>query len=322
MSNQTPDISKKLDNEVVYDFLINHYGELSVDWVVHQWNWLNTNYKCFNDLIKYLIGIRLVQTTLEYYFENGVTVDYDKFYSEQNLQIERFNISTLSKEFNLPKETMRRKIQELEDQGVIRKKNKTIFVDRSAYNLVKPINQIKITSNYLHKILKIMKKEGYVNKVISSDDIVKKIKLNFSRCWLWFYQFEIQNIIGWKNYFQDINEFYVLSTCWINQVYNTQNKINFSDTTNKILDNVHEFVTKNPGTGLNALSISEMTGLPRATVIRKNKNLIKKNLLELDEKKHYYVPYSILKAVQPLVREKNFRNKSVMIAKLLNLVMI
>ena len=322
MSNQTPDISKKLDNEVVYDFLINHYGELSVDWVVHQWNWLNTNYKCFNDLIKYLIGIRLVQTTLEYYFENGVTVDYDKFYSEQNLQIERFNISTLSKEFNLPKETMRRKIQELEDQGVIRKKNKTIFFDRSAYNLVKPINQIKITSNYLHKILKIMKKEGYVNKVISSDDIVKKIKLNFSRCWLWFYQFEIQNIIGWKNYFQDINEFYVLSTCWINQVYNTQNKINFSDTTNKILDNVHEFVTKNPGTGLNALSISEMTGLPRATVIRKNKNLIKKNLLELDEKKHYYVPYSILKAVQPLVREKNFRNKSVMIAKLLNLVMI
>ena len=322
MSNQTPDISKKLDNEVVYDFLINHYGELSVDWVVHQWNWLNTNYKCFNDLIKYLIGIRLVQTTLEYYFENGVTVDYDKFYSEQNLQIERFNISTLSKEFNLPKETMRRKIQELEDQGVIRKKNKTIFFDRSAYNLVKPINQIKITSNYLHKILKIMKKEGYVNKVISSDDIVKKIKLNFSRCWLWFYQFEIQNIIGWKNYFQDINEFYVLSTCWINQVYNTQNKINFSDTTNKILDNVHEFVTKNPGTGLNALSISEMTGLPRATVIRKNKNLIKKNLLELDEKKHYYVPYSILKAVQPFVREKNFRNKSVMIAKFLNLVMI
>ena len=322
MSDQTPDISKKLDNEVVYDFLINHYGELSVDWVVHQWNWLNTNYKCFNDLIKYLIGIRLVQTTLEYYFENGITVDYDKFYSEQSLQIEKFNISTLSKEFNLPKETMRRKIQELEDQGVIRKKNKTIFFDRSAYNLVKPINQIKITSNYLHKILKIMKKEGYVNKVISSDDIVKKIKLNFSRCWLWFYQFEIQNIIGWKNYFQDINEFYVLSTCWINQVYNTQNKINFSDTTNKILDNVHEFVTKNPGTGLNALSISEMTGLPRATVIRKNKNLIKKNLLELDKKKHYYVPYSILKAVQPFVIEKNFRNKSVMIAKFLNLVMI
>ena len=322
MSNQTPDISKKLDNEVVYDFLINHYGELSVDWVVHQWNWLNTNYKCFNDLIKYLIGIRLVQTTLEYYFENGITVDYDKFYSEQSLQIEKFNISTLSKEFNLPKETMRRKIQELEDQGVIRKKNKTIFVDRSAYNFVKPINQIKVTSNYLHKILKIMKKEGYVNKVITADEIINKIKLNFSRCWLWFYQFQISNMISWKNYFNDINEFYILGTCWINQVYNNQNKVNYSDTTNKLLDNVHAHTTRNPGTGLNALSISEMTGLPRATIIRKNKNLMKKNLISIDENKHYYAPYSLFKAIQPMVRDKHFKEKSVMIAKLLNLVMI
>ena len=322
MSDQTPDISKKLDNEVVYDFLINHYGELSVDWVVHQWNWLNTNYKCFNDLIKYLIGIRLVQTTLEYYFENGVTIDYDKFYSEQSLQIEKFNISTLSKEFNLPKETMRRKIQELEDQGVIRKKNKTIFVDRSAYNFIKPINQIKVTSNYLHKLIKIMKKEGYVNKVITVDEITNKIKLNFSRCWLWFYQFQIQNMISWKNYFNDINEFYILGTCWINQVYNNQNKINYSDTTNKLLDNVHAHTTRNPGTGLNALSISEMTGLPRATIIRKNKNLIKRNLISIDENKYYYAPYSLFKAVQPLIREKHFKEKSVMIAKLLNLVMI
>lgn len=322
MDNQAPDISKKLNNEVVYDFLINHYGELSVDWVVHQWNWFNTNYKCFNDIIKYLIGIRLVQTTLEYYFENGVTVDYDKYYSKQSLQIEKFNISTLSKEFNLPKETMRRKIQELEDQGVIIKKNKTIFIDRSAYNLVKPINQIKITSNYLHKILKIMKKEGYVNKIVSTDDIIKKIKLNFSRCWLWFYQFQIPNMISWKNYFNDINEFYILATCWINQVYNNQNKVNYSDTTNKLLDNVHAHTAQNPGTGLNALSISEMTGLPRATIIRKNKNLIKKKLISIDENKHYYAPYSLLKAAQPLIKDKHFKEKSVMIAKLLNLVMI
>ena len=322
MGKETPDISKKLSSEEVHEFLINHYGELSVDWVVHQWTWINTNYKCFNDLIKYLISTYFVQKTLEYYFENGITISYENFYSEPNLKIDKFNISLLSKKFSLPKETMRRKVQELENQGVIIKKNKSIILDRSAYHLVKPINQIKITSNYLNKILKIMKKEKYINQVISVDEITNKMKINFSRCWLWFYQFQIQNMIGWKNYFKDINEFYVLSTCWINQVYNTQNKINFSDTTNKILDKVHEFVTKNPGTGLNAMSISEMTGLPRATVIRKNKNLIKKNLLELDNKKQYFVPYSILKAIQPIVRNKNFKDKSVMIAKLLNLVMI
>ena len=317
-----PDISKKLTAEEVHEFLLNHYGELSVDWVVHQWSWINTNYKCFNDLIKYLISIYFVQKTLEYYFENGLTISYDKFYSELTIQIEKFNISSLSKEFNLPKETMRRKIQELEDQKVIIKKNRNIILDRNAYDFVKPIRQIKVTSNYLHKILKIMKKEGYVKSIISVEDITDIIKTNFSRCWLWFYQFQIPNMIIWKNYFNDINEFYIIGTCWINQVYNTQNKINFSKTTNKILDNVHKYVSQNPGTGLNAMSISEMTGLPRATVIRKNKNLIRKNLLHLDDNKHYIVPYPVLKDVQPIVKDKQFKNKAVMIAKLLNLVNI
>ena len=317
-----PDISKKLTAEEVHEFLLNHYGELSVDWVVHQWTWINTNYKCFNDLIKYLISIYFVQKTLEYYFENGLTISYDKFYSDLTIQIEKFNISSLSKEFNLPKETMRRKIQELEDQKVIIKKNRNIILDRNAYDFVKPIRQIKVTSNYLHKILKIMKKEGYVKSIISVEDITDIIKTNFSRCWLWFYQFQIPNMIIWKNYFNDINEFYIIGTCWINQVYNTQNKINFSKTTNKILDNVHKYVSQNPGTGLNAMSISEMTGLPRATVIRKNKNLIRKNLLHLDDNKHYIVPYPVLKDVQPIVKDKQFKNKAVMIAKLLNLVNI
>ena len=317
-----PDISKKLTAEEVHEFLLNHYGELSVDWVVHQWTWINTNYKCFNDLIKYLISIYFVQKTLEYYFENGLTISYDKFYSELTIQIEKFNISSLSKEFNLPKETMRRKIQELEDQKVIIKKNRNIILDRNAYDFVKPIRQIKVTSNYLHKILKIMKKEGYVKSIISVEDITDIIKTNFSRCWLWFYQFQIPNMITWKKYFNDINEFYIIGTCWINQVYNTQNKINFSKTTNKILDNVHKYVSQNPGTGLNAMSISEMTGLPRATVIRKNKNLIRKNLLHLDDNKHYIVPYPVLKDVQPIVKDKQFKNKAVMIAKLLNLVNI
>ena len=70
------------------------------------------------------------------------------------------------------------------------------------------------------------------------------------------------------------------------------------------------------------MSISEMTGIPRATVIRKNKDLIKKNLLLLDDKKHYIVPYSVLQATQPLVKNTHFKNKAVMIAKLLNLASI
>ena len=40
-------------------------------------------------------------------------------------------------------------------------------------------------------------------------------------------------------------------------------------------------------TGINAMSISDITGIPRATVIRKLNKLIKEKFLKVDSKKHY-----------------------------------
>ena len=39
--------------------------------------------------------------------------------------------------------------------------------------------------------------------------------------------------------------------------------------------------------GVNAMSISDITGIPRATVIRKLNRLLKENFLKIDSKKHY-----------------------------------
>ena len=39
--------------------------------------------------------------------------------------------------------------------------------------------------------------------------------------------------------------------------------------------------------GINAMSISDITGIPRATVIRKLNKLLKENFLQIDDKKHY-----------------------------------
>ena len=39
--------------------------------------------------------------------------------------------------------------------------------------------------------------------------------------------------------------------------------------------------------GVNAMSISDITGIPRATVIRKLNKLLKEKFLKVDTKKHY-----------------------------------
>ena len=55
------------------------------------------------------------------------------------------------------------------------------------------------------------------------------------------------------------------------------------------------------------MSISDITGIPRATVVRKLKNLLNKNYLIIDDKKHYRltdIPMNKLKKIQGIVFER------------------
>ena len=79
--------------------------------------------------------------TFRIYQENGFKYNYDEYYSRDEIQIGEFNISELAKEFDLPKETMRRKILELEKAKVIRKQGKKLIFDKSADNKLKFLNK-------------------------------------------------------------------------------------------------------------------------------------------------------------------------------------
>ena len=47
------------------------------------------------------------------------------------------------------------------------------------------------------------------------------------------------------------------------------------------------FADQKDEVGINAMSISDITGIPRATVIRKLNKLLKLKFLKIDNKKHY-----------------------------------
>ena len=47
------------------------------------------------------------------------------------------------------------------------------------------------------------------------------------------------------------------------------------------------FADQRDEVGVNAMSISDISGIPRATVIRKLNKLVKNNFLKIDKKKHY-----------------------------------
>ena len=73
--------------------------------------------------------------------------------------------------------------------------------------------------------------------------------------------------------------------------------------------------------GISAMSISDMTLIPRATVIRKCKYLIKNDLIKLNEKKQYTLSSFNFKKILPYQTEA-FKFKAKFIRKVLNLLVI
>ena len=160
MSLRQVDFSRVLNDDQVYDHMMRSYDQLGRDWIVHQWSWMNNVYQAFKDHYKYLIVISLVEKTLQFYDQMNIKYTFDQFYSKSNLQIDKFSITELCEKLQLPKETVRRKVLELEKLGVLRRIKKQIIIDRSVFSQVKPENQIRSTSKYIYLISEIFNKDG------------------------------------------------------------------------------------------------------------------------------------------------------------------
>ena len=74
-------------------------------------------------------------------------------------------------------------------------------------------------------------------------------------------------------------------------------------------------------TGVSAMSLSDMTDIPRATVIRKCKFLMSHGYLKLNDKKQYVMTGMNIDKILPYQR-KIFRNKAKFLRKTLNLITI
>ncbi len=324
MSIQEIDFSKTLNDDQVYESIMSHYSTLSKDWISHQWNWMNTVYQTFNDHYKYMIIISLIEKTLQFYDQMNVQYTYDEYYSKSYLQIEKFNITELCEKLDLPKETVRRKVLELENEGVITRNKKKIIIDRKAFPFVKPDNQIKFSAKYIYLVSQALNKDKIYSKKLDQKTIENIIKKKFSLSWRWFYRMQIPLIIGYHKFFQDLTTFHIWGTICMNQVLNVSSQLN-SNNEKSSLDYfaTNNIVIQNLGasTGISAMSISDMTKIPRATIIRKCKYLINEDLIRLNEKKQYLLTTMNFRKILPY-QTKIFKYKAKFIRKVLNLLVI
>ena len=324
MAIQEIDFSKTLSDEQVYEAIMNNYSSLSKEWIFHQWNWMNSVYSPFNDHYKYMIVISLIEKTLQFYDQMNIQYTYDEYYSKSYQQIEKFSITELCEKLDLPKETVRRKVIELEKEGVITRNKKKILIDRKAFSFAKPIQQIKFTSKYIFLVSKALNKEQIYSKKLDQKIIENIMKKKFSLCWRWFYRMQIPLVIGYHKFMQDLTTFHIWGTVCMNQVLNVSKELNTKNddrslnyfaTNNVLLENL------GTNAGISAMSISDMTNIPRATIIRKCKYLIKEDLIKMNEKKQYALSTMNFKKILPYQTEI-FKFKAKFIRKVLNLLVI
>jgi len=126
MSKLLPEISKQIRSEDIREVIEKNFVSIMPVWAPLQLAWVNNVYRTFHDYEKFMIVMHLLMQTFEAYSKNFVRLNYDEYFDQNEVEIKSINVMEISISLNIPKETTRRKINELEEMGAIKKSNKKI----------------------------------------------------------------------------------------------------------------------------------------------------------------------------------------------------
>ena len=277
--NTLPSISEHIDQNEINKLIQDNFAALAPSFFTLTSNWFVRAYDHYKDIDKFIIIIYLINLNLIYFRQNGIKIDYDTFYKDKSIEISKINISDISKDLGVPKESIRRKIIELENEGTIKRSGKKIFIVRSTLYSARATNTLTEIATILHEFNKILKKEKLINKVYTVNEIISAMKENFSYCWYQFNKFWFAYMNRWRAELKDLE---ILSIGMVVVINAVKNKDFFPK---KNLSSYRKELMGSDSRGVNAMSISEITGIPRPTVVRKLKYLIDKKFLHINKKK-------------------------------------
>ena len=312
-------ISRQFRKEKLIKVFEKNYNTVIPLWSNHQLEWINGIYTPFKDHDKYMIVLYLIKKTFDFYSKNFVKESFTEFYEKEFIQIESLNVMEVSQALDIPKESARRKIIELEKLGAIKKIGKKIIIDKKAFPFIRPEKSIIRVSRFFSALSNIMANEKILQSEFTSEEIVTFIAKNFSHIWKLYYELQIPMILKWKKVFMDIESFHVWGVCVVNEQLNIKRKGDLK--MNKTAYIKKYYNTLSQLQGMNAMSISDISGIPRATVTRKLNTLLKKKYLKINDKKHYTLANERQKEVSE-IQKINFSNLADFVSQVFNLMLV
>ena len=267
-----------------------NYSHLMPDFFVMQTEYLASLNVIYDDLDAALVGMvitnKLYKNTINKN-NNLNNICFNNFYNKNNYQlpVKAFKIKEISSTLNLPRETVRRKKEKLIQDKIIifDKKNQLYTLNTSMID--KKLLEIQIfnVSKFLSKFSIFFSQNKFFVKEVNREQIKKDIDEKFLIYLTKFLDFQIAYFANLKTV-MDIESVFITLLCALNTLnskgYKNEKPLNIKN----IFYRMHML---NDGIGLNATSISEITKIPRTTVLRKIANLEKIGLIKKDKFKRY-----------------------------------
>ena len=308
----------KISEKKIYDTYCDNYNSIHYLFVEFQFSWLQQAYQSLKDLDKYNILVFLYKENFIELNELFKLKTYNQFYLNPTFNLEKINIIKISKSLRISKETTRRKILELEEDGILVKNKKSIAVTLKAGLLQKPVNTINSFSKILQHVSWLLYKEKNVNKHYEKEFFVNKIKERFTQVLAIFLEYQLDYILTRKLLTNnDLETWFIVGCVLYNQIMFLKKSEKKSHYKNEWIKEVLDFGSKR---GINAMSISDLTGIPRPTVIRKLKILLKQNDIYKDKDNLYYIKDGKLSSELNKKRLLNIKKLSAIISRINNII--
>ena len=284
-----PKVENKFKKSLVLENLEQNILTHWDTWGKFQQAWTSRAYNSFKDLDKYIVLIYLIR-------DNWVTLSgkfqyqsMDEFYDSEGVSIDKINLIQISNDLHIPKETIRRKVNELQDSNILKREGKSIIFNRKGIETQKPNDMIELLSVFIEKKSKMMSGKDWFGEHLEKDYIKRFVNKYFTIVWLRFFRMQIPFLIRHRDVFGDLETWVVWGNIALSHQYHLakaaeKNLITSEITLKSYYSNVAEVKISR---GINASSIADISQIPRATVIRKLKWLSKQNCIKKNKNLEY-----------------------------------
>jgi len=292
------EVKYNTSKENIIDLLKLNHIKVVKEFYEMESGFLSSRYKIHNSIETSIIIINLIKIThLEIIRQRERNLDYnislENFWKNlSNINIPADRIISIVNKTGIPKETVRRKIKKLVQENFIKTTNYKEYYwflsnkrKDDFFNLMN--KDIRLISKYLLCITQLL------NLNLTQKTIEEEIKSQFSFYFYHFLNSQLLWLKKWQTKIKDIDLIFIAIQALIPTLSFTdrnlaEKKISLNDL-HLVLGKTSSKYKISEST-ISATSISEISGMPRATCIRKLDRLIKLGLLIRETKsKRYYI---------------------------------